>query len=603
MTKNRILLTAINAKYIHSNAAVYSLKANAGRFEDQVGLAEFTINHRVEEILEGLYKRQPEIVGFSCYIWNIEYVLYVAENLKKVLPEVKIILGGPEVSYNARTLLQKHEFIDVVMIGEGENTFREFLECVLADGTDDLSEKLSDVCGLCFRHRDGRIVTTGQREPADMDALVFPYKNMGNMENRIIYYETIRGCPFSCSYCLSSIEKKVRLRSLPLVFEELSFFLERKVKQVKFVDRTFNCNHEHAYEIWKFIGEHDNGITNFHFEIGGDLLREEDFDLIKEFRPGLVQFEIGVQSTNPETIRAIRRKMDLRELKENIARVHAGGNIHQHLDLIAGLPYEDYESFHRSFNEVYAMEPDQFQLGFLKVLKGSYMDEMKEEYGMEYGSRPPYEVLSTTWLPYSDVLRLKQVEEMVEVYYNSFQFQATMILLSCYFGDAFCMYQELGNFYEKKGYSGVKHSRISRYEILWELICECCAGHEEEFRQTLTYDLYLRDYVKNPPSFVKTRSKEYLSFVRELFDREVQDPQILFGYDGFVTKQLFNMVYMDEFTLDFEALISRKTLCRCQPYSLVFDYKHRSPLNHSARVERIDTYGSVSAAAAAQDFR
>ncbi len=584
MRKNKMLLTAINAKYIHSNAAVYSLKANAGKYADQVGLAEYTINHRVEEILEGIYKQQPEMVGFSCYIWNIEYVLYVAENLKKVLPGVKIILGGPEVSYNAPELLRKYGFLDVIMIGEGEHTFREFLACVLSCDGEGLPEALSGVCGLCLRRSDGEIVVTPPRQAADMDELVFPYQDIRNMENRIIYYETIRGCPFSCSYCLSSIEKSVRLRSLSLVFEELSFFLKHKVRQVKFVDRTFNCNHEHAYEIWKFIGRNDNGITNFHFEIGGDLLREEDFELLKEFRPGLIQFEIGVQSTNPKTINAIRRKMDLEELRANIARIHAGGNIHQHLDLIAGLPYEDYESFHRSFNDVYDMEPDQFQLGFLKVLKGSYMDEVKKEYGVEYGSRPPYEVLSTVWLPYGDVLRLKQVEEMVEVYYNSFQFRATMVMLSYYSGDAFAMYQELGEFYEKKGYFGVKHSRISRYEILWEYICEHYAEQAEEFRQTLTYDLYLRDYIKTPASFVRARGKEYLAYVREFLDREAETPEILFGYDGFVTKQLFNMVYVDEFTLDFETLFSRKKVCRCQPYSLVFDYKHRNPLNHSARV-------------------
>lgn len=588
MTKEKILLAAINAKYIHSNPAVYSLKANAGEFAPGIGLAEFTINHRPEEILEGLYRRQPELVGFSCYIWNIEMVLYVAENLKKVLPGVKIILGGPEVSYHAPALMEKYDFIDGIILGEGERTFRELLECVFHQEKGNLPEKLSEVRGLCFRDRNGGIVVTPSREPAVLDELVFPYQEVESMENRIIYYETIRGCPFSCSYCLSSIEKSVRLRSLSLVFEELAFFLKHKVKQVKFVDRTFNCNHRHAYEIWKFIGEHDNGVTNFHFEIGGDLLQEEDFELFRQFRPGLVQFEIGVQSTNPETIRAIRRKMNLVELKEKVARVHSGGNIHQHLDLIAGLPREDYESFRRSFNDVYAMEPDQLQLGFLKVLKGSYMEEVREDYGVVYGSRPPYEVLSTNWLPYRDVLRLKQVEEMVEVYYNSFQFRATMVLLENCVGDGFRMYQKLGEYYDRKGYFGLKHSRMSRYEILWEFVRENYGEREEEFRQSLTYDLYLRDYVKNPPSFVKARSREYLSFVRAFLDREVETPEVLSGYDGFVTKQLFNMVYMDEFTLDFETLFSGKMVKKCRPYSLVFDYRKRNPLNHSARVVKLE---------------
>lgn len=579
----KILLTAINAKYIHSNPAIYSLKANAGKYAELVELAEYTINHRCEEILEGIYKAQPDVVAFSCYIWNVEYVLDVAENLKKVLPQIKIVLGGPEVSYNAPELLGKYDFLDVIVVGEGEHTFREFVECCVEQG---MEGSLSEIAGLCFRKGED-VVMTSPRKPAVMDELVFPYKNVSEMENRIIYYETIRGCPFSCSYCLSSIEKSVRLRSLSLVFEEISFFLKNKVKQVKFVDRTFNCNHEHAYKIWEYIWKNDNGITNFHFEIGGDLLREEDFELFKNFRPGLVQFEIGVQSTNLKTIEAIRRKMDIEELKHHIERVRMNENIHQHLDLIAGLPYEDYDSFHKSFNDVYAMRPDQFQLGFLKVLKGAYMDEVKGEYEIAYGSRPPYEVLSTKWLPYEDVLRLKQVEEMVEVHYNSFQFQATMVLLEECEKDAFRMYEKLGKYYEEKGYFGLKHSRISRYEILWEYVSDIYRERAEEFRQALTYDLYLRDYVKNPPEFVEMRDKEYLAFVRGFLDKESEEPQILFGYDGFVTKQLFNMVFVYEFTLDFDALLSRKEVRTREKHSLVFDYKKRNPLNHSAKVKEI----------------
>jgi len=437
----KIVLAAINAKYIHSNLAVYSLKANAGKYEEDIELAEYTINHQKEEILAGIYRKKPDVVGFSCYIWNIEYVLDVAENLKKICPQVEIIFGGPEVSYDAEKVLQRYPFVDLVMVGEGENTFREYAAFLLGEG----AEKRSDIAGLCYRKEDGKAVFTAPRMPMKMDDLVFPYRDLEQMENRIIYYETIRGCPFSCSYCLSSIDKTVRLRSLDLVFDELDFFLKNRVKQVKFVDRTFNCNHKHAYKIWEYIKEHDNGVTNFHFEIGGDLLREEDFELFRGFRPGLIQFEIGVQSTNLFTIEAIRRKMDLTELAEHVERVRSGGNIHQHLDLIAGLPHEDYDSFHKSFNDVYRMRPDQFQLGFLKVLKGSYMEEVKDEYEIRYRSSPPYEVLTTKWLPYEDVLRLKQVEDMVEVYYNSFQFQATMLAMENYHTDAFEMYQTLAD--------------------------------------------------------------------------------------------------------------------------------------------------------------
>lgn len=579
--KNRnILLVAINAKYIHSNLAVYSLKANAGIYSEKVELAEYTINHRCEEILRGIYRRRPGVVGFSCYIWNIGYVMQVAEDLKKVLPDVKIVLGGPEVSYDAPQVLKKYSFVDLVIVGEGERTFREFARRYIENEDGASWEQIH---GLCVRKGDEAVLTE-PAEPMNMDELVFPYRDMEQMENRIIYYETIRGCPFSCSYCLSSIEKSVRLRSLSLVFEELDFFLKNRVKQVKFVDRTFNCNHEHAYGIWEYIGSHDNGITNFHFEIGGDLLREEDFKLFETFRPGLVQFEIGVQSTNLETVNAIRRKMNLSELARHVAAVRKNRNIHQHLDLIAGLPCEDMESFHRSFNEVYAMKPEQFQLGFLKILKGSYMEEVKDGYGIRYGSKPPYEVLATQWLSYEDILQLKQVEEMVEVYYNSFQFSASMALLELCRGDAFSMYESLGNYYEENGYFERKHSRISRYEILWEFISEYETEHLEEFRQAMTYDLYLRDYVKNPPTFVKPRNREYLMAVREFLDRESETPDILSGYDGFVTKQLVNMVYMDVFSLDFKRLIEEGELEKTEPVSLVFDYKNRNPLNHSARV-------------------
>lgn len=581
----KIVLAAINAKYIHSNLAVYSLKANAGKYEADIELAEYTINHQKEEILAGIYRKKPDVVGFSCYIWNIEYVLDVAENLKKICPQVEIILGGPEVSYDAEKVLQKYSFVDLVMVGEGEVTFREYVAYVRGEGAGGRSE----IDGLCYRDTDGNAVFTAPRKPMKMDDLRFPYHELTQMENRIIYYETIRGCPFSCSYCLSSIDKTVRLRSLDLVYGELDFFLKNRVKQVKFVDRTFNCNHEHAYKIWKYIKEHDNGVTNFHFEIGGDLLREEDFELFRDFRPGLIQFEIGVQSTNLFTIEAIRRKMDLTELAGHVERVRSGHNIHQHLDLIAGLPYEDFDSFHASFNDVYRMRPDQFQLGFLKVLKGSYMEEVKDEYEIRYRSRPPYEVLATKWLPYEDVLRLKQVEEMVEVYYNSFQFQATMLAMETYHTDAFERYQAMGRFYEKKGYYGMKHSRLARYEILWEFFCETDWPEEarEVFRQTLTYDLYARDYVKNPPSFVRERSREYQQKVREFLTRETEQPTVLFGYEKYQPKQLFNMIYVQEFMVDIPHLLENGELRQEKPYSLVFDYQKRNPLTHSAEVIRL----------------
>lgn len=606
--KPRVLLVGINAKFIHTNLAIRMLKANAGEYEPLVEICEYTINHRREEILAHLYEKKPEVVGFSCYLWNIEYVLAVAEDLKKILPDLRIIVGGPEVSYHPAEVLEQYPFIDLIMIGEGERTFREYLAWSAAEYTGDEAElELHKIDGLAYRKPNinrgkkrgddcenggesaSGIVVTRPRQGMPMDELVFPYRDLAGLENRILYYESIRGCPFACSYCLSSIEKTVRIKSPEKTKRELDFFLEHKVPQVKFVDRTFNCNHNYAYEIWRYIGEHDNGITNFHFEIGGDLLREEDFELFKGFRPGLVQFEIGVQSTNEKTIKAIRRTMDLEKLRYNIARVHSGRNIHQHLDLIAGLPFEDYESFRKSFHDVYAMKPDQLQLGFLKVLTGSYMNEVKEEYEVRFSSYPPYEVFFTKWLSFEDVLKLKQVEEMVEVYYNSFQFQASMAYLVPFFNTPFDMYEALGQYYQKNQLFDVKHSRIRRYEILYDF-CKERLGHNgcmDEIREVLTYDLYSRDYVKNPPAFVLPRSETLKKRIRCFLEAEAESPEEIQGYEGMAAKQLFNLLYMDSFVLDMEILMETGEKRRGKEQYLMFDYRRRNPLNHSAGVTRI----------------
>ena len=461
-----ILLTAINAKYIHSNLAVYSLKANAKEWEPYVELAEFTINNQKDDILKELYRRQPQVLCFSCYIWNLDYVEEISREFHKLCPEVPIWVGGPEVSYEVEAFLKENPHITGVMIGEGEETFREVCQHYIRKELE-----LKDIHGLGFREGE-EVIFTPSRSLMDMSKIPFCYDRMGDFSNRIIYYESSRGCPFSCSYCLSSVEKKLRFRDLSLVKQELQFFIDQKVPQIKFVDRTFNCHHDHAMEIWKYIKDHDNGVTNFHFEVSADLINEEELQLMESMRPGLIQLEIGVQSTNEITIKEIHRTMKLERLKEVVKRVQSMGNIHQHLDLIAGLPYEDYETFQRSFDEIYALKPNQLQLGFLKVLKGSYMYDHAAEYEIVYHDRPPYEVLSTKWLSYSDVLAIKQVEEMLEVYYNSGQFEVTMKLLEKLFDSAFIMFLRMGEFYQKRGYFGMSHSRIRRCEILLEFLKE-----------------------------------------------------------------------------------------------------------------------------------
>ena len=491
----KILLAACNAKYIHSNLAVYDLKAYSSDYDKEVLLREYTINQPKDEILKDIYGSGADVVCFSCYIWNISFVRELIRDLAKILPETAFWAGGPEVSYDAEKFLTEMPEMTGVLVGEGEKTFHDLLEYYI-DGKGSLGE----IRGIAYR--DGEEIRhNGWRELMNLNEIPFVYEHIEEFENRIIYYESSRGCPFSCSYCLSSIDKKLRFRDLELVKKELQFFLDHKVPQVKFVDRTFNCKHEHAMAIWKYILEHDNGVTNFHFEISADLLRDEEMDLMAKMRPGLVQLEIGVQSTNPETIRAIHRHMDLDKLERCVDRVHSFRNIHQHLDLIAGLPYEDYDTFHRSFNDVYQMKPDQLQLGFLKVLKGSLMQEEAEKYGIVHKEKEPYEVLSTNWLPYRDVLKLKAVESMVEVYYNSGQFQHTLEYLVPLAKDAFTFYESLGAFYEKKGYSEISHSRMRRYEILLEYLQEETDVSVEKASQKMLYDLYLREKLKKRPSF------------------------------------------------------------------------------------------------------
>ena len=498
----KILLAACNAKYIHSNLAVYDLKAYSSDYDEHVILREYTINQPKDEILKDIYSSGADVVCFSCYIWNISFVRELIRDLVKILPKTAFWAGGPEVSYDAEKFLTEMPEMTGVMVGEGEKTFHDLLEFYI-DGKDSLEE----ISGIAYRTGD-KIIHNGWRELMDLSAIPFVYEHLEKFENRIIYYESSRGCPFSCSYCLSSIDKKLRFRDLELVKKELQFFLDHRVPQVKFVDRTFNCKHEHAMTIWKYILEHDNGVTNFHFEISADLLREEEMELMSQMRPGLIQLEIGVQSTNPETIRAIHRHMDLKKLEHCVNRVHSFRNIHQHLDLIAGLPYEDYDTFHQSFNDVYQMKPDQLQLGFLKVLKGSLMQKEAEGYGIVYKEKEPYEVLSTNWLTYGEVLKLKMVESMVEVYYNSGQFWHTLEYLVPFEKDAFTFYEKLGSFYEKKGYSEISHSRMRRYEILLEYLKEETDVPAEVAAQKMLYDLYLREKLKKRPAFAPDQ-KQY----------------------------------------------------------------------------------------------
>lgn len=571
-------MAAVNAKYIHSNLAVYSMKAYCRAFADHIELAEYTINQQEDEILKDLYRKKPEILCFSCYIWNISFIKELIRNVKKILPDTVIWAGGPEVSYDAEQFLEEMPEVFGVMCGEGEETFRELTQYyVNLERNTEKGTELEKIDGIVFR-KGKEIQKTAPRAILDMDTLVFPYQDMELFHHRIIYYESSRGCPFSCSYCLSSIDKKLRFRSTKLVKQELQFFLDNQVPQVKFVDRTFNCKKEHALEIWRYIQEHDNQVTNFHFEIAADLLTEEEIALIHTMRPGLIQLEIGVQSTNEDTIREIRRKTSFEKISQKVRQVQAGKNVHQHLDLIAGLPLEGYDSFRKSFDDVYGLRPQQLQLGFLKVLKGSYMYEKREEYGCVYKQREPYEVLSTNWLSYGEICRLKGIEDMVEVYYNSGQFTRTIEALEKEFSDAFAMYEALADFYEKKGYFGISHTRIRRYEILLEFLEEQGKEDLAYFRERMVFDLYARENLKTRPVWAGEQ-KLYKEQIQNFYRKEAEEPRLLRQYGGYQPRQLEKMTHLEVFTYD---VLSQKR--EKGQYPVLFDYKERSPLTHDARV-------------------
>ena len=576
----KVLLTAVNAKYIHSNPAVYSLQkfvtAYAPEYGRNVELAEFTINHYADDILQEIYRRRPDVVAFSCYIWNLQMIERVLEDLPRVLPEVQIWAGGPEVSYDAPEFLKKHDCMTGVMMGEGEETFLELMEYWHG------KKKLNEIPGITWRDGEGEIKVHPGRPLLDMNRIPFLYDELDDFEHRIIYYESSRGCPFSCSYCLSSIDKSVRFRDAQTVVKELQFFLDRKVPQVKFVDRTFNCRHSHALTIWNYIREHDNGITNFHFEIAADLLNEEELALLNTMRPGLVQLEIGVQSTNQKTIEAIDRVMDFSHLCSVVKRVQSGHNIHQHLDLIAGLPWENFDSFRQSFNDVYHLYPHQLQLGFLKVLKGSRMQEKAEEYGIVYHSDPVYEVFYTNWISYQEILELKQIEDMVEVYYNSGQFPNTIRHLEKEFCDPFTMYQRMAAFYGQQGWWGQSHSRMQRFEMLREFIHSI--SENRIYDELLLLDLYLRENSKSRPKWAPDLQNEKKQFL-DWFRQEEQEHQVLKGYEGFSARQMMNMVHLERFSIETAQLCGWEQQKEdTQECWVLFDYRNRNALDQNAGI-------------------
>ena len=573
----KTVLTAINAKYIHSNLAVYSLRAYAARYADCIELAEFTINQQKDYILQEIYRKKPDILAFSCYIWNMEYVLDIMENVHLVLPDVQIWLGGPEVSFDCRERMEAHPEITGIMRGEGEKIFLQLMEYY-----QEQKGSLAEIAGLVYRD-GGSIIENrmpGSDELMDMDEIPFVYGQIEEFTNKIIYYETSRGCPFRCSYCLSSIDKRVRFRSEALVEKELQFFLDHCVPQVKFVDRTFNCSHAHAMKIWNYILEHDNGKTNFHFEIEADILQDDEMKLLARMRPGLVQLEIGVQSTNPQTLEAVHRNTDFGRIAEVSRRILTAGNIHLHLDLIAGLPYEDYTSFRESFCDVYSLHPHELQLGFLKVLRGSGIRQEADRYGIVSRKRPVYEVLSTHWLDFDSILKLKGVEDMLEIYYNSGQFVHTVRALERLYDKPFDLYEELADCYSERGWSELSLSRAQRLDALRQFAHRKDPGQADWYDETLLMDLYLRENAKTRPQWAPDLS-EYRDQTAEFYRREETERRWLEGYREYHWKQLMKMTHLEHFTRNPENGDQEESW-------MLFDYSRRDPLTKDARTIRLE---------------
>lgn len=558
-------LVAINAQYIHTGLGARSIFSYATRETDlPVSLLEVTINHHESDVLEELYQRKADVYLFSCYIWNIEMVLRLVRDLRKLRPDAVIGLGGPQVGYQDQAYFEALPEVDLLLIGEGEETVCQLLRLMAANGP------LKDCPGLMYREGD-RIIVTAARPPISLEALAFAYPDLSGLSNRTLYYESMRGCPFACSYCTSSIERGVRKRSLPLVFEDLAVFLEHRVKQVKFVDRTFNCDRAHSRAIWAWITEHDNDVTNFHFELSGELLDEDTLAFLASVRPGLFQFEIGVQSTHRSTLVEIDRPAHFQRLFANIQSLLSPGNIHVHLDLIAGLPHEGFEQFQTSFNEVYACLPHQLQLGFLKVLSGSKMEKKAKDYGLIYSENAPYEVLSTRWISYEELSLLRGVAMMVDVYYNSARFSHIAAHLLSSFADPFSFYHLLWLHYEKTaGRRPV--GELEAYDLLAGFAEKQGIEITEKLRWLAKYDLLLQGKPRKLPTWVTVDlSREYRKEIQRFFMNPANITAYLPEYEGESSTHVERTAHLEVFPFD-------PSTNAPGPVAAVFNYKRRNLL-------------------------
>lgn len=550
----KILLTTLNSKYIHSNLAIRYLSRYVEDIES-IQVEEFTINQNIDFIASEIFKLQPDVIGFSTYIWNIKQTLKVCKILKMVQPSIKILLGGPEVSYEETSLMKNHNYIDFIIYGEGEETFREFIEHLKSENTN-----YSDIKGLIYRSGDKVIKNKERQLIKNLDIIPSPYDHPSNdFKNKIVYYESSRGCPFNCEFCLSSAISGVRYFDIDRVKKDLSNLINSKVKQVKFVDRTFNANKKYAMEIMNFIIDKNPKNMNFHFEVTAHLMDEEVLSFLEDVKEGLFQFEIGVQSTNLDTIESIGRTTDFKKLSYVVKKIKSYGNIHQHLDLIAGLPYENYESFGKSFNDVYDLKPEKLQLGFLKLLKGSGLRLSSEKYGYKYIDEPPYEILENNYISYKDIINLKGIEDLVEKYYNEGYFANTLeFIIHNFYPGAFEFFEDFKMYWQDKEYNKISHSRNRLYENLKDFIDYKNYNHINIINDLIRFDYIINNKNTNIPSKLLCNNHELL---QKDIHNILKDEDILYNYleeyKNLPTKKLINQVTIKRFTTDILQIIEK----------------------------------------------
>ena len=544
----KILLTALNSKFVHSNLAVRYLKAFTKDMNYECEIREFSINDREEKILEEIIKERPNIVAFSTYIWNIEMIKRLSNLIKLVDESIEIVYGGPEVSYDSQNILKELNG-EYIIEGEGEKTYREFVEYKLGE------RDIKSIRGLYYKV-DGEVYSNGKRPLMNMNEIVFPYEENENLDNKIVYYEASRGCPFNCKYCLSSTVHGVRFLDVDRVKKELQYFIDKEVRLVKFVDRTFNCNHKFTMAIWEFLINQDTK-TQFHFEISADILKESELELLRKAPKDRFQFEVGVQTTNDDVLNKINRFVNFSDIKEKVDELLKIRNIKQHLDLIAGLPGEDYNSFKKSFNDVYSIAPEEIQLGFLKLLRGSSMREEAEEYGMKYSPYPPYEILKTKDISYEELLKLKKVEEMVDKYYNSQKFNNIIKYLVNKFETPFDFYYELGTYFDKKGYFNRNIGNSEYYRVFLDFNMEILKEDNSILKELLRYDYLSFNKRRGIPDFIgKNIAREEEDAIKEKLRTEIS----------------FKDYYLEAFDININEFKKSSTIIKEKDY-FVFGYR------------------------------